>query len=141
MKRIFIAFAVLLCCSSVISSCDVIGNMFEQTEDNYNEEGQPSDGEDKVPHRGAEIEFDAAGVADENLLGLCLNMTHECKYDIVGLEDCLWARVRHVQNVDGHDNLVYLTVDPNITGKTRRVSIEIKNENRVICEHTIVQKP
>ena len=139
-KRIVFILS-LLCFSSVISSCDVIGDMFEQTESDGNGEEQPSDGEENVQHRDTEIEFDAAGVVDENLLGLCWNMTHERKYEIKGLDNCSWARVRHVQDVDGHDNLVYLTVDPNTTGTARRVAITIKDGNSIICGHIIVQKP
>lgn len=114
-------------------SCDILQDEENDATDDPQEE--------VLVHKGTDVEFQASGVIDENLLGLCLNMTHELKYEISGLENCSWVRVRYAQNVDGHDWMPYITVDPNTTGVERRVEITILYQKSEVCRHTIVQHP
>lgn len=141
MKRIFTVFSAALVLLSAAVSCEEIDDALAHDDDeevNGGNNGTTGGNEDEFSDYL--IAVGAEGMTDENMLQYCVNMTHQFRYEITGLEDCTWARVRHVQNQDGNDWTPLLTVDPNETGKTRTVKIEISlAEPSWHCEHEISQ--
>jgi len=153
MKRMVKMVSATLVLVSVVMSCDsmkdLIGGGSEDMEGITEEKGDGSsdEGEDgsEEENDGVEendylIEIGAEGVADVNFLAYCINMTHVYEYDIAGLEDCTWARVRYVRNLNGNDWTPLLTVDPNDTGEERVVRISVSLDGELLCEHEIRQK-
>ena len=147
-RMLLLALALISVAVSCDSDQDLIGGS-EDVENITGENGDEVSGEDgdgsaeendKIEVNDFLIEIDAEGVADVNMLAYCVNMTHIYKYDISGLEDCTWARVRYVQNLNGNDWTPLLTVDPNDTGEERVAKITISHENNLLCEHEIRQK-
>ena len=135
MKALRYCLTSLVACMFMLS-CDELPFDFNLGGDNKeNQENQ------EPQHFGCDLEFTAEGVTDENFLALCWNLTHEHKYEFLGIEDCSWVTIRNAQNVDGHDWIPYITVAPNTTGERRSAGVEIFYNQQVICKHTIVQLP
>lgn len=131
MKKIIFVLSALMFCVSVVCSCDYI-------DDSTTSDTGKEDVSDEV--NDYLIMIPTEGVSEVNMLSYCVMMTHQYKYDIAGLEECSWARVRHVQNLDGNDWTPLLTVDPNDTGEVRSIRISIScAEVSFSCEHEITQ--
>ena len=138
MKTMRYLFAFLIL--SVFSvSCELLSGDNGTNDENHEQQGHEDGPEDK--HFGCVLEFPAEGVTDENFLAFCINLTHEYKYEFQGLDNCSWVRICNIQNVDGHDWMPYITVDPNATGSQRSVEVVAIYDQSVCCRHTIVQKP
>lgn len=131
MKIFRYCLAFLVTCTFAIS-CEVLNGDNSTIDESENVQEQ---------HFGCKLEIPANGVTDENLLALCINLTHEYKYDFQGLENCSWVRISYAQNVDGCDWIPYITVDPNTTGIARSIEIIAVYDQSVQCRHTIVQLP
>ena len=148
MKRIFAILSAAMVFGAAVCSCEDIGDKLDGglgRDDNEEVEGDNDDtaeGDNDDPGLSDYlILIDAEGVTDENMLQYCVNMTHQYRYEIAGIEDCSWVRVRYVQNMDGNDWTPLLTVDPNETGQPRavkiRISLDMPSWN---CEHEIRQE-
>ena len=136
MKKIHFALSALLFCLFSVSSCEYLDDFQKEDAD---KEGIADDGTGEGANDYL-IMVPMEGVLEANMLIYCVNMTHQYKYDVAGLEDCSWARVRHVQNQDGNDWTPLLTVDPNDTGEVRSVRISIScPEISFSCDHEITQ--
>ena len=124
-------------------------NFFE-TDDKVSSENHPTDmpgTEEKEPDNEMgwrcpeHIVVKTEGCSERYLLELCVNITSLYKYDIIGLEECDWARIEWVQDLYEDAWIPLLTVDENMTGEGREVGFEILYDNNLICSHIIIQKP
>ena len=142
MKRVLKIFSASLVILSMAASCDYIKDVIDSYEEEITDEndGESSEEDDEVKVNDYLIEIGAEGVSDVNMLDFCINMTHTYKYTVTGLEDCTWARVRHVQNWNGNDWTPLLTVDPNDTGMERGVKITVSLDRDILSKHEIRQK-
>ena len=141
MNRILFSIVTALVMSSAVS-CEVSDDDLDKDGNEVVDGGNEDAPGDDDSFSDYLISVGPDGLTDENMLQYCVSMTHQYKYDIAGLEDCTWARVRYVQNLDGNDWTPLLTVDPNETGKTRSVKIEISlDAHSWHCEHELRQAP
>lgn len=159
MKRVFrmLAFVSIMAVTPMaFTSCGNLIGMFEDLLENLEEEDGDEedygyndgyyDDEDNssdmpVEKENEMIEIDSYGFTDRNFLELCVNLTHEYKYDIIGLEDCDWVRIKWVSDYEMQKWTPLLTVDENMTGESRLVDISIYLGDNHICHHTIYQHP
>ena len=167
MKRVFRALtfvAIMTVTPVTFTSCgDLVGmleDLLEEIEkeegddgdygynDDYNNNtGDKNDNGNEVPplinesEKGeAEvIEIPQSGIENVNFLERCVNLTHEYKYTIIGLEDCYWVRVVWVENYNENRWTPLLTVDENTTGEGRSVNISIMLGENCVCNHLIYQ--
>lgn len=152
MKKMVKMLSAALVLVSVAISCDSMKDLIGGSEDMEEITEEKGDGSSDEGGDGSEeendevkvndylIEIGAEGVSDVNMLEFCINMTHLYKYTVTGLEDCTWARVRHVQNWNGNDWTPLLTVDPNDTGMERVVKITVSLDRDILSKHEIRQK-
>lgn len=142
MKRVLKIFSASWVILSMAASCDYIKDVIDSYKEEITDENdsESSEEDDEVKVNDYLIEIGAEGVSDVNMLEFCINMTHLYKYTVTGLEDCTWARVRHVQNWNGNDWTPLLTVDPNDTGMERVVKITVSLDRDILSKHEIRQK-
>lgn len=133
---------VFTSCGDLFGMLEDIMQEMEDTENNDDEDNNYEGGDDyNEGYERETIEIEPYGVQRRNLLELCVNLTHEYKYTINGLDDCDWARIEWAQEYEGNVWTPLLTVDENTTGEPRKESFAIFLGENYICTHMIYQYP